>query len=716
MLRQFELVERVKSYDPNADEDGLNRAYVFATKMHGSQKRDSGDVYFSHPVEVAGILTEYRLDYATIVTALLHDTIEDTSTTFEDIEKLFGEQIAKLVEGVTKLSLLHKRNDMSTEAKQAENFRKLLLAMSNDIRVLLVKLADRLHNMRTIHHVKDEVRRQRIAKETLDIYAPLAERIGMQEMKTELENIAFKELKKEAYESIVLRLSFLKTQDTGVIGNIINQLKKDMAEEGVNADIYGREKSPYSIWRKMQKNNIAFEQLSDIMAFRILVDNVAECYQALGIVHTKYQMVPGRYKDYISTPKPNGYKSLHTGVIGPDKNRIEVQIRTKDMHSVAEYGVAAHWEYKQGAHTDGKQFRWMRELLDILDQASDPEEFLENTKLAMYDDQVFCFTPKGDLVCLPKNATSVDFAYDLHSGLGNRVVGAKINGQLKPLRTVLNNGDQVELLTSKVQNPSPEWERFVVTAKAKSAIKRFVREQKRNQYMELGKQIIQKTFKNEGQQFEEEMLSRILNNYKVGQIEDLYVKVGEGINTGTEIFDSLFPNNRSTLGKVIRSFTSNKKKKSGSSEKVVIKGLIPGIVINYAKCCHPLPGDKIVGIITTGKGVTIHTADCKMLKSYKNEPERWMDVDWEGDVTELQEQLTGRLKLIVANTPDILGVLSALIAKTDATITNMNIISRVAGYMELTLDIEVTNANQLNEVIALLRSSPSVSSVKRNNE
>ncbi|OPZ77430.1 MAG: GTP pyrophosphokinase rsh [Alphaproteobacteria bacterium ADurb.Bin438] len=386
------------------------------------------------------------------------------------------------------------------------------------------------------------------------------------------------------------------------------------------------------------------------------------------------------------------------------------------MHSVAEYGVAAHWEYKQGAHTDGKQFRWMRELLDILDQASDPEEFLENTKLAMYDDQVFCFTPKGDLVCLPKNATSVDFAYDLHSGLGNRVVGAKINGQLKPLRTVLNNGDQVELLTSKVQNPSPEWERFVVTAKAKSAIKRFVREQKRNQYMELGKQIIQKTFKNEGQQFEEEMLSRILNNYKVGQIEDLYVKVGEGINTGTEIFDSLFPNNRSTLGKVIRSFTSNKKKKSGSSEKVVIKGLIPGIVINYAKCCHPLPGDKIVGIITTGKGVTIHTADCKMLKSYKNEPERWMDVDWEGDVTELQEQLTGRLKLIVANTPDILGVLSALIAKTDATITNMNIISRVAGYMELTLDIEVTNANQLNEVIALLRSSPSVSSVKRNNE
>ena len=716
MLRQFELVERVKAYDPNADEDGLNRAYVFALKMRGA--KEGGEVFYSHPVEVAGILTNYRLDYATIVTALLHDTLENTSTTYEDLEKLFGEEIAGLVEGVTRLSQIHKRNDSANEAKQAENFRKLLLAMSDDIRVLLVKLADRLHDMRTIENLKDPSSRQIMAEETLDIYAPLAERIGMQEMKTELENIAFRELKREAYDSIKLRLSFLESQDTGIIDEIVVQLKKDMEEGGLSADVYGREKSPYSIWRKMQKNNIAFEQLSDIMAFRVIVDTVAECYQALGIIHTKYQMVPGRYKDYISTPKKNGYKSLHTGVIGPKKYRIEVQIRTKEMHRIAEYGVAAHWEYKQGAHKDGRQFTWMRELLDLLDQTDDPEEFLENTKLAMYNDQVFCFTPKGDLVSLPKNATPIDFAYDLHSGLGNRVVGAKINGQLKPLKTILNNGDQVELLTSKVQNPSPEWERFVVTAKARSAIKKFIREQKRRQFMELGRQIIQKAFKDEGKIFEEEMLSKILNNYRVGNIEDLYVKVGEGINTGTEIFDSLFPDHRrSALGKVLRTFTGRDKKKKTKSDKVVIKGLIPGIVINYAKCCHPLPGDRIVGIITTGKGVTIHTADCKMLKIHKNEPERWIDVDWDdGSFAENDEPYIGRLKLIVTNRSDTLGVLSALISKEDSEIINMNIISRDAGFMEMTMDIEVKNAEHLNDIIVLLRSSPTVSSVKRNNE
>ena len=386
MLRQFELVERVKSYDPNADEEGLNRAYVFAVKMHGSQKRESGDPYFSHPVEVAGILTEYKLDYATIVTALLHDTVEDTPASYQDIEKLFGKEVADLVEGVTKLSKIQTQSEHN---RQAENFRKLVLAMSEDIRVLLIKLADRLHNMRTLHFCKKEEKRARIARETLDIYAPLAERLGMNKMKDELEDLAFKQLHPDAYESIKTRLDFLRQKGGNLISDIVEQLQKDLSEGGLTAKVYGREKRPYSIWKKMQHKNISFEQICDIMAFRIVVDTIADCYHALGIVHTKYPMIPGRYKDYISTPKSNGYQSLHTGVIGPFKERIEVQIRTKDMHDVAELGVAAHWVYKQGeGHTmDGKQFRWMRELLDLLSQSSTSDEFLENTKIAMYKDQ-----------------------------------------------------------------------------------------------------------------------------------------------------------------------------------------------------------------------------------------------------------------------------------------------------------------------------------------
>ncbi|MGH6879342.1 MAG: RelA/SpoT family protein, partial [Hypericibacter sp.] len=426
MIRQFELVELVKGYDPGADEETLNRAYVFSMKAHGSQSRASGDPYFSHPLGVAEILTRMKLDGASIATALLHDTVEDTEATLEQIEQLFGKEIARLVDGVTKLSRLELQSDST---KHAENFRKLVLAMSDDIRVLLVKLADRLHNMQTLHFIKDPDKRKRIALETLDIYAPLAERIGMQRMKDELENLAFAEINPEACKSIKQRLSFLREQGGVVVTRIIDKLKADLAEGGVEAQISGREKSPYSIWRKMQRKNIGFEQLSDIMAFRIVVADVGQCYQALGILHSRYAMVPGRFKDYISTPKPNNYRSLHTGVIGPERQRIEIQIRTPDMHEVADLGVAAHWKYKQnGERIDGKQYRWLRELLDILEHAAGPEEFLEHTKLEMFQDQVFCFTPKGDLIALPRGATPVDFAYAVHSQIGDTCVGAKVNG------------------------------------------------------------------------------------------------------------------------------------------------------------------------------------------------------------------------------------------------------------------------------------------------
>ncbi|HBC06227.1 MAG TPA: bifunctional (p)ppGpp synthetase/guanosine-3',5'-bis(diphosphate) 3'-pyrophosphohydrolase, partial [Rhodospirillaceae bacterium] len=480
MIRQFELVERVKAYDPNADEVGINGAYVFAMKAHGSQKRASGDPYFSHPIEVAGILTSYRVDSATIETALLHDTIEDTVATLEDIRAHFGNEVAQLVDGVTKLTRIEFQSD---RAKQAENFRKLVLAMSEDIRVLLVKLADRLHNMRTLHYIKSDEKRRRIAMETMDIYAPLAERIGMQEIKTELEDLAFAEINPEARRAVVKRLDTLREQGGELVPKIIGELSETLSENGIEAEVNGREKSPYSIWRKMQKHDVGFEQLSDIMAFRITVNSIEDCYKALGVAHNAYRVVPGRFKDYISMPKPNGYQSLHTGVFGPHQQRIELQIRTRVMHEVAELGVAAHWNYKQGGPAkDGTQYRWLRELLDILEHASDPEEVLEHSKMEMFQDQVFCFTPRGDLINLPRGATTVDFAYAVHSEVGDHCVGAKINGKMMPLRTELRNGDQVEIVTSKAQTPNPTWERFVVTGKARARIRRFVRAQEREEY------------------------------------------------------------------------------------------------------------------------------------------------------------------------------------------------------------------------------------------
>ncbi|MEX2409314.1 MAG: RelA/SpoT family protein, partial [Rhodovibrionaceae bacterium] len=423
MMRQFELVEKIKSYDPSADEDVINRAYVYAMKMHGSQLRASGDPYFSHPIEVAGILTELKLDDSSIVTALLHDVVEDTDATLEDIERMFGKDIGRLVDGVTKLGRLELQSE---QTKHAENFRKLLVAMSEDIRVLLVKLADRLHNMRTLKYVKSEEKRRRIARETMDIYAPLAERIGMQRFKDELEDLAFAELNPDARESIVARLKFLEDQGGNLVDKVIDQLQRGLAEEGLETWVSGRAKSPYSVWRKMQRKNITFEQLADIVAFRVVCKTTEDCYRILGVLHSRYATVPGRFKDYISTPKPNGYRSVHTGLIGPERQRIEVQIRTREMHDQAEFGVAAHWRYKQSAaQIEGKQYRWLRELLDILDHASNPEEFLEHTKLEMFQDQVFCFTPKGDLIALPRGATPIDFAYAVHSEIGNTCVGSR---------------------------------------------------------------------------------------------------------------------------------------------------------------------------------------------------------------------------------------------------------------------------------------------------
>ena len=715
MLRQYELVDLVKSYDPDADEDALNKAYVYAMKKHGAQLRASGDPYYSHPVEVAGILTKFKLDAASIIAGLLHDTVEDTDATIEEITELFGEQVASIVDGLTKLAMIEQK---SINNKQAENFRKLLLAMSEDIRVLLIKLADRLHNMRTLHFCNPE-KKARVAKETLDIYAPLAERIGMQEIKSELEEIAFSELHKEAHDSIISRLNFLREQGSDIVPKIIKQLEDDMKENGIDATVTGREKTPYSIWRKMQQKNASFEQLADIMAFRICVDDITSCYQVLGLVHAKYHMVPRRFKDYISTPKPNGYKSIHTGVIGPENARIEVQIRTREMHEIAEKGVAAHWAYKQGEKAVGTNFRWIRELLEILEQAQNPEEFLENTKLEMYNDQVFCFTPKGDLIGLPVNSTSVDFAYAVHSSVGDRCVGAKINGEIRPLRTALQNGDQVDILTSKAQHPSTEWERFVVTGKAKAAIRRYVRTCKRDQFIVLGEQILEKTFKTESLDLSEKGLVNVLQNFEAEVIDDIYAKVGEGLVTGWDVLKAVYPGyKQSKLNKVVRSLKPAFKKdakKSGKAEALKIKGLIPGMAVHFAGCCHPLPGDRIVGIVATGKGVAVHTIDCKHLEKFANEPERWLDISWGDDIENVGAH-TGRLKIMLNNELGSLGDLSNLIARHNGNIANINVVYKTLSYFELLIDIDVKDLKHLTDIITALKASKVVSYVARSNQ
>lgn len=711
MIRQFELVERVRAYDPDANEQALNRAYVFAMKAHGSQLRASGDPYFSHPLEVAGILTRYRLDSASIITALLHDTVEDTTATLDEIRDLFGDEVMRLVDGVTKLSRIE---ILSEKNRQAENFRKLVLAMSEDIRVLIVKLADRLHNMRTLHHMSSEPKRRAIALETMEIYAPLAERIGMHEMQNELEETAFSQLNSEARDSIVKRLNFLRSQDGNVVSRVIEALVQALKTGSVRADIAGREKTPYSIWNKMQRKNIGFEQLSDIIAFRIVVNSVEDCYRALGIIHNAYPVVPGRFKDYISTPKPNGYRSIHTGVIGPERHRIEIQIRTRDFHEIADNGVAAHWQFKQGADkTDGRKYLWLRELLDILEHAAGPEEFLEHTKLAMFQDQVFCFTPKGDLINLPAMATPVDFAYAVHSEIGDTCVGAKINGRIMPLRTALQNGDQVEILTSRMQTPSPVWESFVVTARARERIRRYVRAKRFEEYVELGQAIIDKAFAEAELELTAKGLKGVLKILKADTVDDVRARVGNGVFTARQVIEAVYPAMKShpSDGNVVahgRPGVAHGNKEKG----IAIKGLTPGMAVHCGGCCHPLPGDRIVGLITTGKGVTIHTIDCETLRQFDDDPERWLDLAWEG-AGDFADLCVGRIAVTVANELGSLGNLSTVIARNDGNINNLNITNRSTDFFDMVIDIQVRDVRHLTDIIAALRATSAINAVER---
>ena len=710
-----ELIDKILAYNKEADIPLIKKALEFGEKAHSKQFRKSGEPYFTHPISVAIILTELKLDDASIITALLHDTVEDTDATYEDIEKLFGEDVAKLVDGVTKLTKLELKSE-TEKVKQAENFRKLLVAMSEDIRVLLVKLADRTHNMRTIDAMKPEKMR-RIAQETMDIYAPLAERIGIQHLKDELQDMSFAVLHPEVRESILNRLKFLREKGAAGVERTINELKAKMKEAGIEAKVTGREKKPASIWNKMQRRNIGFEQLADIVAFRVFVETVPDCYHVLGVLHSSYHVIPDRFRDFISTPKSNGYQSLHTTVMGPENQPIEVQIRTYAMHEIAELGVASHWSYKQNRQfgTEGKQYRWIRELLDILSHSSNPEEFLEHTRLEMYHDQVFCFSPKGDLIALPKGSTPVDFAFAVHSDVGFTCSGAKINGRIVPLKHQLENGDQVEIIRSKSQTPSATWERFVVTGKARAEIRRFIRTQQRTEYISLAKAILQKYFKEEGFEFDETKLSTVLKKFNKKTGDDLLAEVGEGLISRQLVLNALYPEHKekpSEAGKKKKSFSffgigKGKEKKNA----IPITGLVPGMAMHFAGCCHPLPGDKIVGIITTGKGVTIHTSDCETLENFAETPERWLEVSW-GNIEDGENHI-GRLKVIISHESGALATLTNTIAAGNGNINNLKITNRSTDFFEIIIDIGVNSVSHLNSLIANLRSQSVIHSVER---
>ncbi len=695
MLRQYELVERVLAYEPNADEAMLNRAYVYTVQKHGTQKRASGDPYFSHPVEVAGLMTELQLDQPTIVTALLHDTVEDTLATIEDIEKNFGPEVARLVDGVTKLS---KIEAMGENERAAENLRKFLLAMSDDIRVLLVKLADRLHNMRTLHFIRSEDKRRRIARETMDIYAPLAERVGMYEYMREMQLLAFEQLEPEAYATITGRLAQIRSTEGSQVGQIALAIKQALAEAGLKVEVSGREKHPYSIWKKMAERHVSFEQITDIMAFRVLTDSVPECYQALGVLHTTWQMIPGRFKDYVSTPKTNGYRSLHTSLIHENAMRVEVQIRSHDMHDTNEYGLAAHWGYKQGNTPDG-QVGWLRDLIEILDASHDADELLEHTKLAIYQDRIFAFTPKGALFQLPKGATSIDFAYAVHTALGSMAVGAKINGRHMPLRTPLGNGDVVEIIKSKTSAPQLSWLSFVVTGKARAAIRRAVRAKEREEVAAIGRKLFDEITGRLPGKISKKAIKDAVARLALSGEEDLMFAIGSARIDDRKVMEALIPG-------ITEGMTAPEQWPQ-QNRAISIRGLTPGMAFRLGDCCHPVPGDRIVGLRRPREGVEVHTIDCRSLADGVDAD--WLDLSW-GERT---SGAIGRISAVLYNRPGTLAEMTGIFANARANIVQLEMVGRDELFGTYDVDLEVSDLAHLTRIVSALRASEAVAQADR---
>ena len=733
IMRHSDLIERVRHYNPNTNEALLNRAYVYAMKAHGEQKRASGDPYFSHPIEVAAILTDLKLDDATIAAALLHDTIEDTATTRAEIDGLFGKDIGTLVDGLTKL----KKLDLVTkEAKQAENLRKLLLAIADDVRVLLVKLADRLHNMRTLEYMPPDARR-RAAEETLEIYAPLAGRMGMHEMREELDDLAFRELYPDAYRVVSARLDDLAERNKHLIAEIEQQLTRKLADRGITARVVGRRKRTYSIWRKMERKSVGFEQLSDIFGFRVIVNTVADCYQTLGIVHTTWPMVPGRFKDYVSTPKGNDYRSIHTTVIGPGQQRVELQIRTTEMHEIAEYGIAAHALYKDDAGSptellsrESSAYAWLRRTIELLAEGSNPEEFLEHTKLELFHDQVFCFTPKGKVIALPRKATPIDFAYAVHTDVGNATVGCKINGKISPLTSELGNGDEVEIITSKAQHVPPSaWESLVVTGKARAAIRRATRTAVREQYTGLGRRIVDRLFQRAKIAYSDEKLTGALPRLARASIEDVMAAVGRSELKASDVARAMYPDYKEERAAALaarpkaessgwfglKRLTSVKFKvpsASPSGPAIPIRGINGDLPVRFAPEGGAVPGDRIVGILTPGEGITIYPIQSHALSEFEDEPERWLDVRWDEE-EQVPRRFPARIAVQSVNEPGSLAQIAQVIAEHDGNIDNIRMTRRAPDFTDVLIDLEVYDVKHLTAIIAQLRAKPVVAKVER---
>lgn len=716
MMRQYELVDRVSSYEPLANEDLLNRAYVYATKKHGDQKRASGDPYYSHPVEVAGILTNLRLDTSSIITALLHDTIEDTDATFGEIEGLFGREIADMVNGVTKMSLLELS---SADAAQAENFRKLLVATASDIRILLVKLADRLHNMRTLHYIKSDEKRRRIAQETMDIYAPLAGRVGIQSFREELEDLSFAELNPEARQLVVDRLDELKSESGDMLEQIAYTFSSLIAEHDVTAQVYGRQKRPFSIWRKMQNKSISLEQLSDIFGYRVITDTEDDCYRVLGILHRAYRHVPGRYKDYISTPKLNGYRSIHTTIIGPDNQRVEVQIRSSQMHDIAERGVAAHWSYKDSdkEHPDIntiEPFNWLQDMVEQLVTGHTAEEFLENTKLELFTDQVFCFTPKGRLIALPRGATALDFAYAVHTQIGNSCVGVRINGLKLPTRTMLKNGDEIEIIRGDNQVPSENWLHYVSTGKARAAIRHALRDREEADYLLLGEEMVRNLFVAEGLEASNDLLERALGVFGIETLKELHIAVGRGDFAAVDVLLAVMPKKtprrRDRFAGAMRGLIGRGKTALVGQQVIMpLRGELFGTAVTIAEDSFPLPGDEIVGILTRGKGIVVYPAEAPALADFENKPERWVSMRWEDN----DLMFASRLQLTTVNRTGSLSTITQTIADFDANITNLKLTQANDDFCDLTVDVEVRDREHMQQLVAAIRGSRVVSKANR---
>ncbi|UVC14135.1 RelA/SpoT family protein [Mesorhizobium onobrychidis] len=741
MMRQYELVERVQRYKPDVNEALLNKAYVYAMQKHGHQKRASGDPYFSHPLEVAAILTEMHMDEATIAVALLHDTIEDTTATRAEIDELFGPEMGKLVEGLTKLKKL---DLVSKKAEQAENLRKLLLAISEDVRVLLVKLADRLHNMRTLDHVP-EAKRLRIAEETMDIYAPLAGRMGMQGMREELEEIAFRFINPEAYRAVTARLAEIFERNKGVLSEIERALSTLFDKYAIKAEVKSRQKKPWSVFRKMEAKALSFEQLSDIFGFRVVVDTVEDCYRALGAIHTTWSMVPGRFKDYISTPKQNDYRSIHTTIVGPSRQRVELQIRTYQMNKIAEYGVAAHSIYKDSggrvngtAHAISKEtnaYAWLRRTIEQLAEGDNPEDFLENTKLELFQDQVFCFTPKGMLIALPRGATPIDFAYAVHTDVGDTCVGAKVNGRIMPLMTELKNGDEVEIIRSKAQVPPAAWEAVVVTGKARSAIRRATKNAIRKQYSGLGIRILERAFERSGKTFTKDSLKSVLHRLARKDIEDVLASVGRGELASTDVMKAVFPDYkdervtlaapkqreegwskiRNAAGMLfqIPGRAARKDKDQPKDGAVPIRGVRGDLPVRFAPE-GAVPGDRIVGIVQPGTGITIYPIQSPALQAFDDQPERWIDVRWDID-ERTKERFPARVSVTAINAPGSLADIAQVVASNDANIHTLSMVRTAPDFTEMLIDLEVWDLKHLNRLLSQLKDNSSVSDARRVN-